>query len=91
MKKFPPVAPEWTPESQIRDALLPERLPRALQGRTLFWINLREYLQHDDAQLPPEDYLNHWKAIYQCCLSEDVSDLRRLSYVRVEEPGRSGH
>ncbi len=81
-----PLPQEWIPESKLRDALLPGKLPAAVRNKNLFWINVRRYLQHQNAQLPPEDYLNHWKAIYECCLSQDLETLRRLSYVSFDEP-----
>ncbi len=87
MKKALPLAPEWMPESELRDALISEKLPHALQHRNLFWINVRRYLQHEHAQLPPEDYLRHWRDVYQCCLAEDTSTLRGLSYVSFDDPG----
>ncbi len=74
------------PESALRDALIAERLPAALARRTLFWINIRRYLAHQDAQLPPEDYLRHWREIYRCCMAKDLSRLRDLSYVSFDEP-----
>jgi hypothetical protein len=74
------------PESVLRDALIAERLPTALASRTLFWINIRQYLAHQDAQLPPEDYLRHWREIYRLCLAQDTSRLRGLSYVSFDEP-----
>ncbi len=79
-------APEWLPESALRDALFAGRLPAALREKTLFWINVSRYLKHEHANLPPEDYLNHWRAVYECCLSQDLSVLRGLSYVSVEKP-----
>jgi hypothetical protein len=81
MKDHLPRPPEWIPERELRDTLLVEKLPAALRGRNLFWINPRRYLTHDHAQLPPEDYLRHWKGIYDTCLSDDLSTLRRLSYI----------
>ncbi len=77
---------EWIPESKLRDALLSDKLPAAVRDKNLFWINVRQYLQHQHAQLPPEDYLNHWKAVYECCLSQDLETLRRLSYVSFDDP-----
>jgi hypothetical protein len=79
-------APDWIPEQEFRDTLLTEKLPVALRTRNLFWINVRQYLCHDDAQLPAEDYLRRWKEIYHCCLSDDLSTLRRLSYLSFEAP-----
>jgi hypothetical protein len=79
-------APDWIPECEFRDTLLIEKLPAALRARNLFWINVRQYLTHDDANLPPEDYLRHWQQIYHCCLSDDLSNLRRLSYLSFEPP-----
>ena len=79
--------PEWIPERVFRDTLLVEELPAALRGKNLFWINPRRYLTHSDAQLPPEDYLHHWKEIYDTCLSDDLSTMRRLSYLSFEAPG----
>jgi len=81
-----PRSQEWIPESKLRDALLSGKLPAAVRDRNLFWINVRQYLQHQNAQLPPEDYLNHWKAVYECCLSQDLETLRRLSYVSFDDP-----
>jgi len=78
--------PEWVPESQLRDALISGRLPAALRGKTLFWINIRRYLQHEHSQLPAEDYLQHWEQIYRCCVSDDTAALRGLSYVSFKEP-----
>jgi hypothetical protein len=83
-----PRAPEWMPESELRDALISERLPHALRHKNLFWINVRQYLQHEHANLPPEDYLRHWRDVYQSCLSEDLAQLRGLSYVSFEDPGK---
>ena len=77
---------EWVPESVVRDALIADRLPAAVSSRTLFWINVPRYLAHDDAQLPPEDYLRHWREIYRCCLADEPVTLRGLSYVSFEEP-----
>jgi hypothetical protein len=79
-------APEWMPESKFRDTLLVEKLPAALRDRNFFWINVRQYLTHDDAHLPPEDYLRHWQEIYQCCLSDDLARLRRVSYLSFDAP-----
>jgi len=79
---------KWIPESEFRDTLLVQKLPAALRDKNFFWINVRQYLTHDDARLPPEDYLRHWKEIYDCCLAEDVATLRRLSYLSFEEPRR---
>jgi hypothetical protein len=81
-----PRVPEWVPESRFRDTLLVEKLPAALRTRNLFWINVRQYLTHDDAQLPPEDYLRHWKKVYECCMSHDLRTLRRLSYLSFDAP-----
>ncbi len=80
--------PEWIPESEFRDTLLTQKLPVAVRDKNLFWINVRQYLTHGDAQLPPEDYLRHWKEIYDCCMAEDLSTLRRLSYLSFEPPSR---
>ena len=90
MRKDRPPGPDWVPESELRDTLISGRLPAALKDKTLFWVNVRRYLQHADAQLPAEDYLKHWAEIYRCCLSEDTSDLRGLSYVSFEEPRGGG-
>jgi hypothetical protein len=79
-------APDWIPESEFRDTLLQQKLPAALRDKNFFWINVRQYLTHDDARLPPEDYLRHWKEIYDCCLSDDLATLRRLSYLSFEAP-----
>ncbi len=81
-----PRSQEWVPESRLRDALVAGKLPAAVRDKNLFWINVRQYLQSPNAQLPPEDYLNHWKAVYECCLSHDLETLRRLSYVSVDDP-----
>ena len=86
MADDPPPTPEWIPESKLRDALFRGKMPAALRDRNLFWVNVQRYLQHADANLPAEDYLNHWKSVYECCLAEDVSTLRGLSYVSFEEP-----
>ncbi len=83
-----PRSPEWMPEAELRDALLREKLPQALRGKNLFWINVGQYLKHEHADLPPEDYLNHWKAVYDCCLTNAQSDLRRLSYISFEPPAQ---
>jgi hypothetical protein len=80
------VTGEWVPESSLRDALIAERLPAALGCQNLFWINIGQYLNHDDAQLPPEEYLRHWREIYRSCLNQDTARLRGLSYVSVEGP-----
>jgi hypothetical protein len=77
---------QWTPESALRDALIAERLPAAIAGRTLFWINIQQYLSHRDSQLPPEEYLRHWRDIYQCCLTEDTRRLQQLSYLSLQSP-----
>jgi hypothetical protein len=77
---------DWLPESTLRDALIAERLPAAVADQTLFWINVRRYLDHQDAQLPPDDYLRHWREIYSSCLEADTSRLRGLSYVSFEAP-----
>ncbi len=82
-----PPGSEWVPESQLRDALISERLPAALRDRTLFWINVRRYLQHEDSRLPAEDYLKHWQQIYRWCVSDDWAALGGLSYVALAEPG----
>ncbi len=82
--KHPPN--DWMPESALRDALIAGKLPQALRDRNLFWINIRQYLRHSDADLPPEDYLRHWRAVYECCLAEDTEALRALSYVTFEDP-----
>ncbi len=87
MKHDLPQAPEWIPESEFRDTLLTEKLPKALRDKNLFWINVCQYLTHDDAQLPPEDYMRHWKEVYECCLSDNLSTLRRLSYLSFDGPG----
>jgi hypothetical protein len=79
-------APEWLPESEFRDTLLMEKLPAALRDKNFFWINVRQYLTSEDAQLAPEDYLRHWQEIYECCLSDDLSRLRRVSYLSFEGP-----
>jgi hypothetical protein len=89
MKDNYPRAPEWMPESEFRDTLLVQKLPAALRDKNFFWINVRQYLTSDDAQLPPEDYLHHWKEIYDCCLSDNLSTLRRLSYLRFEGPQKN--
>jgi len=86
MKHDLPRPPKWIPEREFRDTLLVEKLPSALRGKNLFWINPRRYLTHDHAQLPPEDYLRHWKEIYDICLSDDLSRLRRLSYISFDAP-----
>ena len=77
---------EWMPESELRDALVPGQLPYALRGKNLFWINIKQFLQHSDSDLPAENYLMHWQAVYQCFLEEDASVLRGLSYVTTEDP-----
>jgi hypothetical protein len=84
-----PRSQEWIPESTLRDALVPGKLPAAVRNKNLFWINVRQYLQHQHAQLPPDDYLKQWKAVYECCLSQDLETLRRLSYVSFEVPDDS--
>jgi hypothetical protein len=81
-----PRPPQWIAERELRDTLLEENLPAAFRGKNLFWINVLQYLRHDDADLPPEDYLRHWKEIYDICLSDDLSALRRLSYLSFEAP-----
>ncbi|MGA2000220.1 MAG: hypothetical protein ABSG52_09515 [Terriglobales bacterium] len=86
MKDSLPRAPEWIPESEFRDTLLVQKLPAALREKNFFWINVRQYLTSDDAQLAPEDYLRHWQEIYECCLSDDLSRLRRVSYLSFEGP-----
>jgi len=80
------VGGEWLPESALRDALIAERLPAALSCQNLFWINIQQYLNHDDAQLPPEEYLRHWREIYRSCLNQDTTRLSELSYVSIEGP-----
>lgn len=87
MRMTRPPGSEWVPESQLRDALISERLPAALRGRTLFWINVRRYLQHEHSRLPAEDYLKHWQQIYRWCVSDDWAALGGLSYVALAEPG----
>ena len=87
MSNVLPRPPEWIPERELRDALLVEKLPPAVSNKNLFWINPRRYLTHSDAQLPPEDYLHHWKEIYDTFLSDDPSTLRCLSYLSFEAPG----
>jgi len=77
---------DWIPESELRDALIPGSLPHALRGKNLFWINIKRFLQHSDSDLPAENYLMHWQAVYQCLLDEDASALRGLSYVTTEDP-----
>lgn len=79
-------APEWIPESKFRDTLLLEKLPVALRDKNFFWINVRQYLTHEDAHLPPEDYLRHWQEIYHCCLADDLARLRRVSYLSFDAP-----
>lgn len=86
VKKQPDEPQEWMPESELRDALVPGDLPVALRGRNLFWINIRKFLKHTDSDLPAENYLRHWQAVYQCLLDEDASALRGLSYVTTEDP-----
>jgi hypothetical protein len=81
-----PRAPEWMPESELRDVLFRGKLPAALRNKNLFWINIQRYLKHSDADLPPDDYLRHWNEVYERCLSEDLSTLRGLTYVSFEEP-----
>ena len=77
---------DWMPESELRDALAPGSLPLALRGKNLFWVNIKQFLQSSDSDLPAENYLMHWQAVYQCCLDEDTSALRGLSYVTTEDP-----
>jgi hypothetical protein len=77
---------EWMPESELRDALVPGQLPHAMRGKNLFWINIKQFLQHSDSDLPAENYLMHWQAVYQCFMEEDASVLRGLSYVTTEDP-----
>jgi hypothetical protein len=77
---------DWMPEAELRDALVPGTLPLALRGKNLFWINIKQFLQSKDSDLPPENYLLHWQAVYQCFLDEDASALRGLSYVTAEDP-----
>ena len=77
---------EWMPESELRDALVPGELPVALRGRNLFWINIKQFLMSSDSDLPAENYLRHWQAVYQCFLEEDVATLRGLSYIAAEDP-----
>ena len=86
MKHDLPPGPEWIPECKFRDTLLVQRLPAAFRNKNLFWINVRRYLTHDDAHLPPEDYLRHWKDIYDSCLTDDLSTLRRFSYLSFDPP-----
>ena len=86
MKNNSPRAPEWIPECEFRDTLLVQKLPVALRDKNFFWINVRQYLTHDDAQLPAEDYLRHWQEIYECYLSDDLARLRRVSYLRFDGP-----
>jgi hypothetical protein len=81
-----PCSSEWLPESTLRDALIAERLPADVAGQTLFWINVRQYLGSQDAQLPPDDYLRHWREIYTSCMNADTARLRSLSYVSFEAP-----
>lgn len=83
-----PLGEEWLPESALRDALIADRLPTVLGGANLFWVNVREYLSHGDAQLPAEQYLLHWREIYRSCLNQETERLRNISYVRLGEPGR---
>jgi hypothetical protein len=89
MKSDFPKAPEWIPESAFRDTLLVQKLPAALRDKNLFWINVRRYLTHNDAHLPAEDYLRHWKEIYDSCLSDDCSLVRRVSYLSFEPPAET--
>ena len=77
---------EWIPEREFRDTLLGEKLPAAVRGKNLFWINVRQYLTHHDAQLAPEDYLRHWKEVYDCCLADNLAALQRLSYLSFDPP-----
>jgi len=77
---------DWLPESELRDALAPGALPQALRGKNLFWINIKQFLQSTDSDLPAENYLMHWQSVYQCFLEEDASALRGLSYVTTEDP-----
>lgn len=77
---------DWMPESELRDALVREQLPHALRGKNLFWINIKQFLQSGDSDLPAENYLQHWQAVYQCFLDENASALRGLSYVTTEDP-----
>ena len=77
---------DWLPESELRDALVPGELPRVLRGKNLFWINIKQFLQSSDSDLPAENYLMHWQSVYQCCLEDDASALRGLSYVTTEDP-----
>jgi hypothetical protein len=74
------------PEAELRDALLPGQLPQALRGKNLFWINIKQFLESGDSDLPAENYLMHWQAVYQCFLEEDAAALRGLSYVSTEDP-----
>lgn len=86
VKKKPDGPQEWMPEAELRDALVPGDLPSSLRGRNLFWINILRFLQHSDSDLPAENYLMHWQAVYQCVLDDDTSTLRGLSYVTTEDP-----
>lgn len=86
MKDNLPRAPEWIPECKFRDTLLVQKLPAALRDKNFFWINVRQYLASDDAHLPSEDYLRHWKEIYDCCISDDLARLRRVSYLSFDGP-----
>ena len=78
----------WLPESALRDALIAETLPTALAGENLFWINVVQYLNHQHAQLPPEEYLRHWREVYRSCLNRDTTRLSELAYLSVHEPKR---
>lgn len=86
MKKPGSGPQEWLPETELRDALAPGALPQALRGRNLFWINIKQFLQSSDSDLPAKNYLEHWQSVYQCCLEEDTAALRHLSYVAFEDP-----
>ena len=74
------------PRGVLRDALVPGDLPQVLRGKNLFWINIKQFLQSSDSDLPAENYLMHWQAVYQCFLEEDAAALRGLSYVTTEDP-----
>src|SRR5690349_19949458 len=72
---------EGIAESELRDALVPGQMPRALRGMNLFWINIKQFLQSRDSDLPAENYIQHWQAVYLSFLAEDASLLRCLSSV----------
>ncbi len=80
---------DWVPESAVRDALFSGKLPSGYGDRNLFWINIRQYLTHAHAQLPPDEYLRHWREVYRSFVASNTGWLRALSYLRLERPQNS--